>query len=112
MGAKMKCGDCGGELLETAKFCSECGSKVADADRDASEPEGNGSKTALVKQYAVDVTHEAAELSKTALKSDLGKKIAAGAAIGAVVAIPVPFIGPGLGAVVGAGVVAFRRLTK
>ena len=39
----------------------------------------------------------------------LGKKMAKYGAIGAVVAIPVPFIGPVLGAIVGAGVAYARR---
>jgi hypothetical protein len=39
----------------------------------------------------------------------LGKKMAKYGAIGAVVAIPVPFIGPVLGAVVGATIAYARR---
>ena len=39
----------------------------------------------------------------------LGRKMAKYGAIGAVLAIPLPFVGPGLGAVVGAGVAYARR---
>jgi len=39
----------------------------------------------------------------------LGKKMAKYGAIGAVLAIPVPFVGPVLGAIVGAGVAYARR---
>jgi hypothetical protein len=39
----------------------------------------------------------------------LGKRMAKYGAIGAVVAIPIPFVGPVLGAVVGAGVAYARR---
>ncbi|MCD2316713.1 hypothetical protein ACH0CP_04605 [Sphingomonas sp. 179-I 2A4 NHS] len=39
----------------------------------------------------------------------LGKKMAKYGAIGAVIAIPVPFVGPVLGALVGAGVAYARR---
>ncbi|MGR6328888.1 hypothetical protein ACU5AX_07475 [Sphingomonas sp. XXL09] len=39
----------------------------------------------------------------------LGKKMAKYGAIGAVVAIPVPFVGPVFGAIVGAGVAYARR---
>jgi hypothetical protein len=39
----------------------------------------------------------------------LGKKMAKYGAIGAVIAIPVPFVGPVLGAIVGAGVAYARR---
>ena len=46
------------------------------------------------------------------LKSETGRKVAAGAAIGAVAAVVVPFVSIGVGAVVGAGVAAFRRFAK
>ncbi|MBN8849157.1 MULTISPECIES: small multi-drug export protein [unclassified Sphingomonas] len=39
----------------------------------------------------------------------LGKKMAKYGAIGAVLAIPLPFVGPVLGAIVGAGVAYARR---
>ncbi|MCU6455240.1 small multi-drug export protein [Sphingomonas sp. A2-49] len=39
----------------------------------------------------------------------LGKKMAKYGAIGAVVAIPIPFVGPVLGALVGAGVAYAKR---
>ena len=39
----------------------------------------------------------------------LGKKMAKYGAVGAVLAIPVPFVGPVLGALVGAGVAYARR---
>jgi hypothetical protein len=39
----------------------------------------------------------------------LGKKMAKYGAVGAVLAIPVPFVGPVLGAIVGAGVAYARR---
>ena len=41
--------------------------------------------------------------------SGLGKKMAKYGAIGAVVAIPVPFVGPVLGAIVGASVAYAKR---
>ena len=41
-----------------------------------------------------------------------GKKIAAGAVIGAIVAVPVPFVGWFAGAVIGGGLVALRKLMK
>ncbi|WEK44428.1 MAG: small multi-drug export protein [Candidatus Sphingomonas colombiensis] len=39
----------------------------------------------------------------------LGKKMAKYGAVGAVLAIPLPFVGPVLGAIVGAGVAYARR---
>ena len=44
--------------------------------------------------------------------SDLGKSVIAGAAIGAVAAAILPFVGWGLGAVVGGGYGAYRKLRK
>lgn len=38
----------------------------------------------------------------------LGKKMAIAAGIGAVIAIPVPFVGPVIGAIAGAGYVYWR----
>ena len=40
------------------------------------------------------------------------KKIVIGAAIGAAVAIPVPFVAPIAGAIIGGGIIAFRKLLK
>ncbi|WP_298675011.1 hypothetical protein [uncultured Sphingomonas sp.] len=42
----------------------------------------------------------------------LGKKMAKYGAVGAVLAIPLPFVGPVLGAIVGAGVAYARRDKK
>jgi hypothetical protein len=42
----------------------------------------------------------------------LGKKMAKAAAIGAVIAIPVPFVGPIIGAAAGAGLAYFRSKNK
>lgn len=114
----MLCKQCGVELPSDANFCLECGSAI---DRGAvalgskqSEisPKLDESTGETLKNYTKDVAREAGELSKSAVKSDLGKKMLAGAGIGAVVALPLPFVGPAIGAVVGAGIVAFRRLTK
>ena len=44
---------------------------------------------------------EAAKLGKHALQSDMVKEAAAGAAVGAVVAVPIPLMGPPTGAVIG-----------
>ena len=110
----MKCGQCNSTLIDHSKFCSECGAQVQKVEQHEDAPPSAAQVTngQAVKHYAVEVAHEAGELSKTALKSDLGKQMAAGAAIGAVVAVPIPFVGPMVGAAVGAGIVAFKRLTK
>src|SRR5689334_17910009 len=93
----MDCTECKQGLAENARFCSSCGSPVRSNKLHDAAP--GLSKTEAVKQYAQDVAHEAGDLGKAALKSDLGKKMAAGAALGAVIAVPVPFVGPAVGAV-------------
>ena len=44
--------------------------------------------------------------------SDDTKRIVTGAAIGAVVAIPLPFIGPIIGGLVGAGIAHYRNTKR
>lgn len=55
---------------------------------------------------------EAADAGKSALSTKLGKEVAVGAALGAVVALPLPFIGPIAGAIVGAGIAWIRNASK
>jgi hypothetical protein len=55
---------------------------------------------------------DAAQSAVAAVKSDLGTSMAKGAAIGALISIPVPFVGLIGGAVVGAGVAAYKKLTE
>ena len=51
---------------------------------------------------------EAAQLGKVVLRHEMTKDAAAGAAIGAVAAMPLPFVGPGLGAAAGAAMAVTR----
>jgi uncharacterized membrane protein len=93
-------------MLETdAAFCSGCGKKV-EADK------ARGDIRAAIAEFAAGSVHEAKSLSVEALRSDTGKKVAAGAALGATVGLIVPLIGPAIGATLGAGYVAFKRLTR
>ncbi len=50
--------------------------------------------------------------AKNFASSDLGKSMIKGAAIGAVAAAVLPFVGWGLGAIVGGGYGAYRKLRK
>src|SRR4249919_3173715 len=100
----MECKHCEEPLTPGAKFCSNCGASVADAIvSQAEDPvtdllgDQAGSTGEAIKRYAQDVATEAKDLGAEALdigaealKSDFGKKLAAGAGIGAVVAIPIP----------------------
>lgn len=72
-------------------------------------------RQALDSDIGKDVTKfagEAASAGKSAMNTKMGKEMAVGAAIGAVIAIPVPFIGPMVGAVAGAGIAWFRARSR
>lgn len=97
-------------MAEGTKFCPQCGhSLAAQAPAKVSNAE---STVELVRDFATGATREIKDTGRAALRSELGKKMAAGAAIGAVAAAVIPFIGWGVGAVAGAGLVAYRRLLK
>ena len=104
---------CGASLNGREKFCPNCGINlvvVSDASELTGSPEQP--KLELAKQYAKVTARGAASVGQAAIKSKLGKEIAIGAGIGAALAIPVPFIGPLGGAVVGTGVVLYKRYWK
>ena len=100
------CQACGHDLQSVANFCPSCGTKqtesathwrtVSDADLRAA------------RVFAEEARHRATGTSD----STLGATIAKGAAIGAVAAIPIPFVGPITGAIVGAGIAAYTKLSK
>jgi hypothetical protein len=108
-GTGMKCVHCNERVPFKAKFCGNCGTAA---------PARGRSETAVeAKEYASDLlaegkvaAKEAAQLAKVGLKSDVGKSVAACAAIGAVVAVPIPFVGPILGAAIGAGIGLVRKI--
>lgn len=103
--ASGRCGKCDWPVWVEANFCSECGNAfkpVRPRDRIVAE----------TKAFATGTLTEIEKGSRAVLQSDGGKKIAAGAAVGAVLAAAVPVIGWGTGALIGAGLVAYKRLTK
>ena len=65
-----------------------------------------------LREFAEGAVSEIKSTSRSVLKSDTGKKMAAGAAIGAVAAAALPVIGWGAGAIIGAGFIAYKRLIK
>lgn len=65
-----------------------------------------------IGKQAIDLFDQASERTKTAIPNELGRNIAVGAAAGAVLAIPIPFIGSLLGAIVGGGLGYLRTITK
>ena len=125
--------DVSGKVEKIANEALEAGKKFAETD--------TGKKVADVTDQAFATAEEMrkkvveSDLGKKALESDLGKQamgyaeqanekakatipntltrnVAIGAAAGAVIALPLPFIGPILGAIVGGGLGYLRTVTK
>ena len=98
------CSQCGAEMAEAANFCAQCGS--------AASPTSGVDVLRKAKTYACDAADDMIEGGNELVTSKLGKKMAAGAAVGALVAAPIPIVGWVTGATIGAGLVAFRQITK
>ena len=99
------CNKCAAELADDANFCPSCGT----AARPAESRESVGE---MLVGFASGAAEEIRQTAEPVLKSETGRKVAAGAAIGAVAAVVIPFVSIGVGAVVGAGVAAYRRLGR
>ena len=99
------CSKCSAELPEDANFCPSCGTAAA--------PEGTRESVGqMLVGFATGAAEEIRQTAEPVLKSETGKKVAAGAAIGAVAAVAIPFVSIGLGALVGAGIAALRQRAK
>ncbi len=85
------------EELRRKAMDSDFGKKALDSD---------------IGRQAVDLAEQASEKAKAAIPNTLARNVAVGAAAGAVVAMPLPFIGPLLGAIVGGGLGYLRTITK
>ena len=99
------CSNCSAELPDGANFCASCGTAV----RDEGQRESVGE---MLVGFATGAAEEIRQTAEPVLKSETGKKVAAGAAIGAVAAVAIPFVSIGVGAIVGAGVAVLRRFAK
>ncbi len=96
-----------GEMTDTAfEKAEELRRKAVDSElgRQALESE--------LGRQAIDFAKSANEQAKQAIPNTLGRNVAIGAAAGAVLAIPLPFIGSLLGAIVGGGLGYLRTITK
>ncbi len=100
------CGRCSAEIPADANYCPSCGTAVPRGEA----PEQSVGE--MLVEFATSTADELKQTGRTVLKSDAGKKVAAGAAIGAVAAVAIPFVSIGVGALVGAGVVALRRRSR
>ncbi len=63
-------------------------------------------------RQATEFAQKSWEKTKTSIPNELARNVAVGAAAGAVVAIPIPFIGSILGAIIGGGLGYLRTITK
>jgi hypothetical protein len=97
------CNSCAAELAEGANFCPACGTARAEGEPGVGE---------MLAGFASGTAKEIKDAARPVLTSAAGKKVAAGAAIGAVAAVAVPFVSIGVGALVGAGIAALRRRPK
>lgn len=95
------CSNCDAALGVDAKFCSECGTSV--------EQISGLDVLRSAKAYVCDAADDMIEAGQEVVGTDLGKKMAAGAAVGALAVAPIPVIGWAAGAVIGAGLVAFKH---
>ena len=105
----MKCTKCESNFSIRAKFCGQCG--------EPAPQHGKSGVAAEAKEYAMDlvtegkvVAKEAVDATKVGMKTEMGKSVAACAALGAVIALPIPLVGPLFGATVGAIFGVIRKI--
>ena len=65
-----------------------------------------------IGKQAAGLAQQASDKTKATITNVLARNVAVGAAAGAVVALPLPFIGPVLGALIGGGLGYLRTITK
>lgn len=105
------CNECDSEYLEGAKFCPQCGAKTPEQLAAESFPNQARHYVGEAADELWGATKDAYHTGKHIADGDSAKKIAGGAAIGAVASIIAP-IGIVTGAIIGAGVVAYRHVNK
>jgi len=85
---------------------------ISDLNRDGKvDHEDAEIAAAWAKKTASSAGDETVKIGKNALQSDMVKDAAAGAAACAVIAIPIPLIGPPAGAAIGAVLGVYKNLT-
>ncbi|NIJ21947.1 anti-sigma factor ChrR (cupin superfamily) [Sphingomonas naasensis] len=103
-----QCLHCEAGVDVDARFCPHCGKRVVRA----AAPADDATLRATASELARGTLGEVRTLTIEALKSKTGKRLAAGAALGAAAGVALPLLTVGAGAVLGAGYVAFKRLTR
>ena len=100
------CNGCAAELADGANFCPGCGAAIQ------ADQSGDPSMGEMLAGFASGTAEEIKNATRPVLTSPTGRKVAAGAALGAVAAVAVPFVSIGVGALVGAGIAALRRRSE
>ncbi len=98
---------------DAGKFLTTTAELIGDLNGDG-KVDIEDAKIALekAKEVALSVADETAILGKEVMQSELVKDVAPYAAIGAVIAIPIPFVGSAIGAAIGAGLGLYKNATK
>ena len=106
------CNACNAEYGEGAKFCPQCGEKTPEQRAAESIPNQAKHYVGEAADELWGATKDAFHTGKHLADQDTVKKVAGGAALGAVASILVAPIGLTTGALIGAGVVAYRHVNK
>lgn len=95
------------EATDTAfATAGEMGKKLAESDL------GKKALESELGKQVVEFAKRADGQTRATITNELARNVAVGAAAGAVVALPIPFIGSLFGAVIGAGLGYLRTITK
>jgi zinc-ribbon domain len=105
------CNECATEVSEGMKFCPKCGAKTPEKLAEESFPSQAKHYVGEAAEELWGATKDAYQTGKHLADADSAKKVAGGAALGAAAALVAP-IGIATGAVLGAGIVAYRHMNK
>jgi hypothetical protein len=105
------CNICSAEIVEGTKFCPQCGEKTPEQRAAESFPSQAKHYVGEAADELWGATKDAYHTGKHLADKDSAKKVAGGAAIGAVASIIAP-VGLATGALIGAGIVAYRHMNK
>lgn len=105
------CNECATEISDGMKFCPKCGAKTPEKLAEESFPNQAKHYVGEAAEELWGATKDAYHTGKHLADADSAKKVAGGAALGAAAALVAP-IGIATGAVIGAGIVAYRHMNK
>ena len=105
------CNECNAEYASGAKFCANCGAKTPEQLAAESIPNQARHYVGEAADELWGATKDAFHTGKHLADQDTVKKVGGGAAIGAAASIIAP-IGLATGALIGAGIVAYRHVNK